>query len=105
MLAKIKAAMQFKEELGAALPGRENLVIYSDSEITPDRVYFRETMSKSFSKSFDSGQKGDSLVPVLSASLNYCPEARRVAGTHIGIPNSQETNAVIRDFLFAPQSF
>lgn len=102
MLVRIKAAMQFKEELGAILPGQENLVIYSDSEATPDRIFFRERMSKTFSKHFDSGQKGDNLVPVFSASLNNWPEARQVKGTHIGVPNSQETSALIREFLFAP---
>jgi pimeloyl-ACP methyl ester carboxylesterase len=102
MLVRIKDAMQFKDDLETALPGKENLVIYSDSEITPDRVFFREGMNKSFSKNFDSGQKGDNMVPVFSASMNNHPESRRVKGTHIGVPNSLETSALIRDFLFAP---
>jgi hypothetical protein len=102
MLVKIRDAMQFKEDLGASLPGQENLVIFSDSEPTSDRIFFREGMSRTFSKHFDSGQKGDNMVPVFSASLNNYPEARLVKGTHIGVPNSQETSMLIRDFLFAP---
>jgi pimeloyl-ACP methyl ester carboxylesterase len=96
---KTRLAMQFKEDLGAELPGQENLVIYSDSEETLDQITYLEQVGWRFGRYKDSGQKGDLIVPVNSAALNNPAEARRVAGTHNGVPNSLETSQLIKDFL------
>jgi len=100
--AKVRQAMAFKEELGDTLPGLENLVIYSDSEETIDRITYREHLGRHFGAHYDSGQRGDTMVPTDSASLNNCSEARKVKGTHNGVPNSQETGLLVRDFLLRP---
>lgn len=99
MQSRVRRAMAFKEELGAPLPGQENLVIYSDSENTADQIIHTDLMHLRFEQYQDSGQKGDELVPADSASLNHFPGAKRVPGTHNGVPNSQETSLLIRDFL------
>lgn len=99
---RIKEAMAFKEELGATLPWQENLVIYSDSEETIDQIIYLEQVRWRFGQYKDSGQKGDLLVPVNSATLNNPTAARRVQGTHNGVPNSQETSLLVKDFLGKP---
>lgn len=99
---RVKEAMAFKEELGATLPGQENLVIYSDSEETIDKITCPGRVQLRFGRYKDSGQKGDSLVPVNSATLNNPTAARRVQGTHNGVPNSLETSLLVRDFLDKP---
>ena len=96
---RIKEAMAFKEELGATLPGQENLVIYSDSEETFDQIIYLGQVRWRFEWYRDSGQKGDLLVPVNSATLNNPAAARRVQGTHNGVPNSMETSLLVKDFL------
>jgi pimeloyl-ACP methyl ester carboxylesterase len=96
---RISEAMAFKEELGESLPGKENLVIYSDSEETFDEIVLLEQVGWRFGRYKDSGQKGDMLVPVNSATLNSSVEAKRIIGTHSGVPNSQETYILIREFL------
>ena len=100
--SRVRNAMIFKEELGADLPGQENLVIYSDSEETPDQIIYADMMHWRFERYQDSGQKGDMAVPADSASLNHLPQAKKVIGTHSGVPNSQETSLLIRDFLLKP---
>jgi len=99
---RAKEAMAFKEELGATLPGQENLVIYSDSEKTIDQIIYPERVWWRFGRYRDSGQKGDSLVPVNSATLHNPTAARRVQGTHIGVPNSLETALLVKEFLDKP---
>ena len=99
---RAKEAMAFKEELGATLPGQENLVIYSDSEKTIDQIIYPERIWWRFGRYKDSGQKGDLLVPVNSATLNNPAAARRVQGTHIGVPNSLETSLLVKEFLDKP---
>ena len=75
---RIKEAMVFKEDLGNTLPGLENLVIYSDSEETFDHIVLLEHAGWHFGQFKDSGQKGDLLVPVDSATLNNPTSARKV---------------------------
>lgn len=99
---RVREAMAFKEELGAALPGRENLLIYSDSEETIDRMVCPARVQWRFGRYKDGGQGGDSIVPVDSATLNNPSAARRVQGTHNGLPNSPETSLLIREFLDKP---
>jgi pimeloyl-ACP methyl ester carboxylesterase len=99
---RVKEAMAFKEELGATLPGQENLVIYSDSEKTIDQIIYPGRVWWRFGRYKDSGQKGDSVVPVSSAALNNPTAARRVQGTHQGVPNSLETSLLVKDFLDKP---
>jgi hypothetical protein len=99
---RIKEAMIFKEDLGNTLPGLENLVIYSDSEETFDHITLLEQIGWHFGQYKDSGQKGDSLVPVNSATLNNPTGAKKVTGTHNGVPNSQETSLLIKAFLDEP---
>jgi len=99
---RAKEAMAFKEELGATLPGQENLVIYSDSEETSDAIICPRRVLLHLGRYKDSGQKGDSLVPVKSATLNNPTAARRVQGTHNGVPNSLETSLLVKDFLGKP---
>jgi pimeloyl-ACP methyl ester carboxylesterase len=99
---RVREAMAFKEELGATLPGQENLVIYSDSEETLDRMVCPARVLWRFGRYKDSGQKGDSLVPVKSATLNNPTAARRVQGTHNGVPNTLETSLLIKEFLDKP---
>jgi len=99
---RAKEAMAFKEELGATLPGQENLVIYSDSEKTIDQIIYPERVWWPFGRYKDSGQKGDALVPVNSATLHNPTAARRVQGTHIGVPNSLETALLVKEFLDKP---
>jgi pimeloyl-ACP methyl ester carboxylesterase len=96
---RIRRAMQFKEELGASLPGKENLVIYSDTEETFDHITYLEKTGWYFGRYSDSGQKGDLLVPVDSATLNNPAAAYKVHGTHNGVPNSLETSLLIKAFL------
>ncbi len=99
---RVRQAMEFKEELGPTLPGRENLVIYSDSEETVDRITCPARIQWRFGRYKDGGQRGDSIVPVNSATLNNPGAARRVQGTHNGIPNSLETSLLVREFLDKP---
>ena len=101
---RIKEAMAFKEELGATLPGQENLVIYSDSEETIDQIVHLGRIRWRFGQCWykDSGQKGDSLVPVNSATLHNPTAARKVQGTHNGVPNSLETALLVKEFLDKP---
>jgi pimeloyl-ACP methyl ester carboxylesterase len=99
---RAKDAMAFKEELGAALPGQENLVIYSDSEETVDQITCPAWIQWRFGRYKDGGQRGDSIVPVSSATLNNPTAASRVQGTHNGIPNSLETSLLIKEFLDKP---
>ena len=99
---RVKRAMAFKEELGATLPGQENLVIYSDCEKTDDQIVFPGQVWWRFGRYRDSGQGGDSIVPVSSAALNNPAAARMVQGTHFGIPNSQETALLVKEFLDKP---
>jgi hypothetical protein len=99
---RIKEAMAFKEDLGSTLPGQENLVIYSDSEETFDQIIYLGQVRWRFGRYRDSGQKGDLLVPVNSATLNNPAAARRVQGTHNGVPNSMETSLLVKDFLDKP---
>jgi hypothetical protein len=99
---RIKEAMEFKEDLGDTLPGRENLILYSDSEETLDQIVILEHVGCKFGRYKDSGQRGDLLVPVNSATLNNPTEAKRVTGTHNGVPNSQETSVLIKAFLEKP---
>jgi hypothetical protein len=96
---RIRQAMRFKEDLGNFLPGKENLVIYSDSEETFDQIVILGYAGWRFGRYRDSGQKGDILVPVNSATLNNPAGARRVSGSHNGVPNSQETSLLIKAFL------
>jgi pimeloyl-ACP methyl ester carboxylesterase len=96
---KIRRAMQFKEELGDSLPGKENLVIFSDTEETYDHITYLEKAGWHFGRYGDSGQKGDLLVPVDSATLNNPASSWKVSGTHNGVPNSLETSQVIKAFL------
>jgi hypothetical protein len=99
---RVKQAMAFKEELGATLPGRENLVIYSDSEETVDRITCPARLQWRFGRYKDGGQRGDSIVPVNSATLNNPTAARRVQGTHTSVPNSLETSLLVKEFLGKP---
>jgi len=94
--------MAFKEELGETLPGQENLVIYSDSEETVDEIICPGRVPWRLGRYKDSGQKGDSIVPVRSATLNNPAAARRVQGTHNGVPNSLETSLLVKEFLDKP---
>jgi len=98
-LNRIKKAMAFKDELGHSLPGKQNLVIYSDSEETYDQIVFTEHISWYFGRYRDSGQKGDQIVPTNSATLNGTVYAVKVQGTHNGVPNSTETSRLIGNFL------
>jgi pimeloyl-ACP methyl ester carboxylesterase len=99
---RVRDAMAFKEELGAVLPGQENLVIYSDSEETVDRITCPARVQWRLGRYRDGGQRGDSVVPVNSATLNNPVAAMRVQGTHNGIPNSLETSLLIKQFLDRP---
>jgi pimeloyl-ACP methyl ester carboxylesterase len=99
---RVKAAMMFKEDLGSTLPGLENLIIYSDSEETVDHIILLEPIGWHFGQYKDSGQKGDSVVPVNSATLNNPSKAKRVQGTHKGVPSSLETSLLIKEFLDEP---
>jgi hypothetical protein len=99
---RVREAMAFKEELGATLPGSENLVIYSDSEETVNEIICPARVPWRLGRYKDSGQKGDSLVPVKSATLNNPTAARRVQGTHNGVPNSLETALLVKEFLDKP---
>jgi pimeloyl-ACP methyl ester carboxylesterase len=99
---RVREAMAFKEELGETLPGQENLVIYSDSEETVDEIICPGRVPWRLGRYKDSGQKGDSLVPVKSATLNNPAAARRVQGTHNGVPNSLETSLLVKEFLDKP---
>jgi pimeloyl-ACP methyl ester carboxylesterase len=99
---RVKQAMAFKEELGAGLPGQENLVIYSDCEKTDDQVVYPGRVWWLLGRYRDSGQGGDSVVPVSSATLNNPAAAKRVEGTHYGIPNSPETALLVKEFLDKP---
>jgi hypothetical protein len=92
-------AMAFKDDLGESLPGKENLVIYSNTEETFDQIVYLERVGWRFGVYKDSGQKGDLLVPVNSATLNNPSQAKLVSGTHNGVPNSLETHLLIKDFL------
>jgi pimeloyl-ACP methyl ester carboxylesterase len=89
-------AMSFKRQLGSELAGRK-LVLYSDTEVTPDHVVHRWNR---FGRPYDSGQHGDESVPVASAGAGL-RDAVRVRGTHEGLPNSQETHRLIAQFLGA----
>jgi pimeloyl-ACP methyl ester carboxylesterase len=100
---RVKRAMAFKEELGSALPGHENFVIYSDCEKTEDQVVYPERVWWFMGRYRDSGQGGDSVVPTSSAALNNPSAAMRVQGMHYGIPNSMETALLIKEFLEKPQ--
>jgi len=99
---RVKQAMAFKEELGATLPGQENLVIYSDSEETVDRITCPARLQWRFGRYKDGGQRGDSIVPVNSATLNNPTAARRVQGTHTSVQNSLETSLLVKEFLGKP---
>jgi len=99
---RARRAMAFKEELGGTLPGNENLVIYSDCEKTDDQVVYPGRVWWLLGWYRDSGQRGDSIVPVNSATLNNPAAASRVWGTHIGVPNSEEATTLIREFLDKP---
>lgn len=99
---RVREAMAFKEELGMALPGHENLLIYSDSEVTVDQMVCPARVQWPFGRYKDGGQKGDSIVPVNSATLNNPVAAARVPGTHYGVPNSLETSLLIKEFLDKP---
>jgi pimeloyl-ACP methyl ester carboxylesterase len=99
---RVREAMAFKEELGATLPGQENLVIYSDSEETVDHMACPSRVQWRFGRYKDGGQRGDSLVPVSSATLNNPGAARKVQGTHTGVPNTLETSLLIKEFLDKP---
>jgi pimeloyl-ACP methyl ester carboxylesterase len=99
---RVRQAMAFKEELGAALPGQENLVIYSDCERTDDQIIYPGGVWWRFGRYRDSGQKGDGVVPVSSATLGNPAAARRVEGTHDGVPNNPETALLVKEFLDRP---
>jgi pimeloyl-ACP methyl ester carboxylesterase len=99
---RVRQAMAFKEELGAILPGQENLVIYSDSEKTDDQVVYPGGGWWRLGRYRDSGQRGDSVVPVSSATLNNPAAARKVEGTHYGVPNSLDTALLVKEFLDRP---
>jgi hypothetical protein len=96
---RVRRAMIFKEQLGETLPGRQNLVIYSDTEETFDQITYLEEVGWRFGVYKDSGQKGDLLVPVYSGTLNDPQSAKKVSGTHNGVPNNLETALLIREFL------
>jgi len=96
---RFRLAMQFKEDLGPDLPGKENLVIYSDTEETHDHIIYLEKVGWHFGRYSDSGQRGDTLVPVDSATLNKPSAALKVHGTHNGVPNNLETSRLIKEFL------
>jgi pimeloyl-ACP methyl ester carboxylesterase len=91
---RAEEAMTFKRQLGSQMPERK-LVLYSDTEVTPDRVVHRWNR---FGRPYDSGQHGDESVPVASAAAGL-GDAVRVQGTHEGLANSQETHRLIAQFL------
>ena len=87
-------AMSFKRQLGSQL-AEKKLVLYSDTELTPDRVVHRWNR---FGRPHDSGQHGDDTVPVASGSAGL-NDAMRVEGTHEGLPNSAAAHRLIAQFL------
>jgi hypothetical protein len=91
---RAEEAMAFKSQLGGELPERK-LVVYSDTEATPDRVVYRWNL---FGRPYDSGQHGDECVPAPSASAGL-QDAVWVPGTHEGVPNSGATHRLIARFL------
>ena len=99
---RVRQAMAFKEELGATLPRQENLVIYSGCERTDDQIVYPGGVWWRFERYRDSGQKGDGVVPVSSATLDDPAAARRVEGTHDGVPNNPETARLVKEFLDRP---
>lgn len=91
---RAEEAMSFKRDLGRRVPGK-SLVIYSDTEVTPDQV---GCWWNRFGRPYDSGQRGDESVPVLSASAEL-GDAVSVTGTHEGVPNSREVHRLIAEYL------
>jgi pimeloyl-ACP methyl ester carboxylesterase len=91
---RAEEAMTFKRQLGSELPEKK-LVLYSDTEVTPDQVICRWNR---FGRPHDSGQHGDDTVPAASASAGQT-DARRVEGTHEGLPNTWATHRLIAQFL------
>jgi hypothetical protein len=87
-------AMAFKSQLGKRIP-ESSLLIYSDTDVTPDQVLYR---LGGFGRPYDSGQHGDQSVAAISATAG-AGEARLVRGTHEGLPNSRETHRLIASFL------
>jgi pimeloyl-ACP methyl ester carboxylesterase len=116
-------AMKFKKEkLGEKLPGNKenNLVIYGIDQPTDDTIVYQTrffmsgsdpqsniTANRKFSQPYDSGQHGDSWVPILSAmgsmsgNTSEYPNSKSIQGIHTELPNYFTTLEHIWKFLIS----
>lgn len=96
MRRKVMDAMRFKSWLGRIPPG-EHLSIYSNTEKTNDSIVFSYRGTNGFRDPEDSGQGGDGTVPTSSANVGAKILFNR--GSHVAIPNRQDTYDKIRIYL------
>lgn len=91
---RVKQAMQFKEKLGRALPGEQNLVLYSAS--LPTYAYANYNGKLLQPQHLPNGD-----LTVTEASTNHDERATRlaIAGKHTELPNLPTAHEAIRTFL------
>lgn len=96
MQTKVQEAMRFKGWLGRLPPG-DNLSIYSNTENTNDSIVFSYRGGNGFRDPTDSGQAGDGTVPTSSANKGQYVVFN--PGTHVALPNRQDTYDKIASYL------
>ncbi|MBQ0713191.1 MAG: hypothetical protein KBT53_09540 [Porticoccus sp.] len=97
---KAVKAMNFKLDLGETLPGKINLVLFSNAKQTKDRINVDVTgpFYHFEGNPYDSGDKGDGTVPTTSARGPGA--AINIPGVdHSGLPNVKTTHYWIAHFL------
>jgi Lecithin:cholesterol acyltransferase len=110
MIAHVKKAMKFKtQELGKQLPGAtDNILNICGTNVpTKDMIKYQKIPGithdgGTFTLPFDSGQRGDSWVPITSAMGSISETAAQKlidGGTHLSLPNDVRTLSKIKVFL------
>ncbi len=92
--ARVREAMNFKEELGPDLPEEQNLVIYADSLPTPAQTNFSGRLEHPRSLAI-----GDGTVTAPSAAPGDQAQGIIIEGLHSKLPSLPATHRAIRDFL------
>jgi pimeloyl-ACP methyl ester carboxylesterase len=102
--AEVVRAMEFKDNLGGNLPGKVNLVLYSDEIQTRNQIGYDMEFTSVFTPCIvdygDTTERtapGDETVPAISGTGPL--PAIRSAGSHTELPNSDATCYYIKRFL------
>jgi len=101
--ARIESAMQFKDSLGLAMPGRTYLTLYSESHTTLGRAdqLFGVSGFAVFGSLYDPSGGGDGTVPALSGQGPG--PALCVHGRHLALPNHRLSFYWLARFLEATE--